>query len=277
MLLLLGVLYELELRKLVNIDSYVFARDISVELISILNDGAFEGVVIGSKAVRQYNTDYAAHILGRVGKFESREERDSFNAAWNAAREAGEDTTGLPYYRLDDQVGKDGVELAFEQYLRGRDGTRLITTNQEGKITSEREVGGDAEVGPHELQEVGGGKDRGAGELQLVQQGLAHATTQVTTTKTVETSRGIITDRNGKVLVSNQEIYTASFDPDLVPDQEGESHQAAVARALLRILTLFQVRTVEPVSFSLSSRVWLMRGEEEAAVSSVLDHFRSAR
>ena len=37
------------------------------------------------------------------------------------------------------------------------------------------------------------------------------------------------------------------------------------------------VRTVEPVSFSLSSRVWLMRGEEEAAVSSVLDHFRSAR
>ena len=108
-----------------------------MELISILNDGAFEGVVIGSKAVRQYNTDYAAHILGRVGKFESREERDGFNAEWNAAREAGEDTTGLPYYRLDDQVGKDGVELAFEQYLRGRDGTRLITTNQEGKITSE--------------------------------------------------------------------------------------------------------------------------------------------
>lgn len=136
----LGVLYELRLRKLtanaVTVP-YVFAEDLSVEIISILNDGAFEGVVIGSKAVRQYNTDYAAHILGRVGKFESREERDGFNAAWNAAREAGEDTTGLPYYRLDDQVGKDGVELAFEQYLRGRDGTRLITTNQEGKITSE--------------------------------------------------------------------------------------------------------------------------------------------
>ncbi len=138
--LVLGVLYELRLRKLtanaVTVP-YVFAEDLSVEIISILNDGAFEGVVIGSKAVRQYNTDYAAHILGRVGKFESREERDSFNAEWNAAREAGEDTTGLPYYRLDDQVGKDGVELAFEQYLRGRDGTRLITTNQEGKITSE--------------------------------------------------------------------------------------------------------------------------------------------
>ena len=69
---------------------------------------------------------------------------------------------------------------------------------------------------------------------------LARSTIQVTTTKTVETSRGIITDRNGKILVSNREIYTVSFDPDLVPDQDGETHQAAVARALLRILTLFQ-------------------------------------
>ena len=93
--LVLGVLYELRLRSLkenaVTVP-YVFAEDVSVELISILNDGAFSGAVVGSKAVRQYNTDYAAHILGRVGKFESREERDSFNADWNAAREAGEDT-----------------------------------------------------------------------------------------------------------------------------------------------------------------------------------------
>ena len=51
---------------------------------------------------------------------------------------------------------------------------------------------------------------------------LARSTIQVTTTKTVETSRGIITDRNGKILVSNREIYTVSFDPDLVPDQDGD-------------------------------------------------------
>lgn len=138
--MVLGVLYELRLRKLSHSAvtvPYVFAEDVSVELISILNDGAFAGVSIGSKAVRQYNTDYAAHILGRVGKFESREERDSFNEPFNAAREAGESTDSLHYYRLDDEVGKDGVELAFESYLRGRDGARLITTNQDGKITSE--------------------------------------------------------------------------------------------------------------------------------------------
>ncbi len=133
----LGVLYELELRKLVNIDSYVFARDISVELISILNDGGFEGAIVGRESSRVYNTDYAAHILGRVGKFHGTEERDALNAPYNAAREAGEDTSGLRYYQMDDVVGRDGVEQAFESYLCGLDGSRLIYTNEEGKITGE--------------------------------------------------------------------------------------------------------------------------------------------
>ena len=47
---------------------------------------------------------------------------------------------------------------------------------------------------------------------------LAQSTTQVTTTETVETSRGILTDRNGKVLVSNQQIYSVTFDPSRVPN-----------------------------------------------------------
>ena len=135
--LVLGVLYELELRKLVNIDSYVFARDISVELISVLNDGGFAGVSIGRESSRVYNTDYAAHILGRVGKFSDTAERDALNAPYNAAREAGEDTSGYHYYQMDDVVGRDGVEQAFESYLCGLEGRRLIYTNEEGKITGE--------------------------------------------------------------------------------------------------------------------------------------------
>ena len=39
--------------------------------------------------------------------------------------------------RMDDLVGKSGVESAFEEYLRGTDGTRLVSTNSDGKITSE--------------------------------------------------------------------------------------------------------------------------------------------
>ena len=138
--LVLGILYELRLRTLEKGAAtvpYVLAEDISVELISLLNDGGFSGTVVSSRAVREYHTDSAAHILGRVGAIYDREERDALNAPYNEAREAGEDTSAYHYYSLDDQVGKSGVELAFESYLRGKSGIRAITTNQEGKITSE--------------------------------------------------------------------------------------------------------------------------------------------
>ena len=51
----------------------------------------------------------------------------------------------------------------------------------------------------------------------------SESTTQITTTQKVKTFRGKVTDRNGKVLVSNRQVYTVSFDPDLVADEaEGE-------------------------------------------------------
>ena len=136
----IGVLYEVSLRGLAKGAAtvpYTLTEDISVELISILNDGDFSGAIVDSKAIREYHTDYAAHILGRVGAIQDKEERDTLNAPYNTAKEAGEDTAGYHYYMWDEQVGKNGVELAFESYLRGEDGTRLITTNQDGKITSE--------------------------------------------------------------------------------------------------------------------------------------------
>ena len=43
---------------------------------------------------------------------------------------------------------------------------------------------------------------------------LSESAIQVTTTQPVESYRGVITDRNGKVLVSNREIYTVTFDPE---------------------------------------------------------------
>jgi len=135
-----GVLYELELRTMdpnYYIAPYIFAEDVSVELISILNDGLFHGTVVESRSVRQYHTDYAAHVLGRIADISSKEERDALNAPYLAAQEAGEDLSEYHYYAIDDQVGKQGVERAFESYLRGKDGKRVITTNEEGKITSE--------------------------------------------------------------------------------------------------------------------------------------------
>ena len=48
-------------------------------------DGGFTGAVVGSRAVRQYHTDYAAHILGRIGSIRDREEQAKLNEPYSTA------------------------------------------------------------------------------------------------------------------------------------------------------------------------------------------------
>lgn len=139
--LVIGVLYEADLRavSLENyyVPPYVFAQEVSAEVLSILNDGGFSGVAVGQESVRQYNTDYAAHILGRVGDIQSTDDLDQLNAQWAAAQGLAEGESPQSPYRLDDRLGRDGVERAFETYLRGIEGKRIVTTNAAGKITGE--------------------------------------------------------------------------------------------------------------------------------------------
>ena len=122
--LIVGVRYELHSR-----DSYTFAEDVSTEVLSLITDGRYEGVTIRTASARVYNTALAAHILGTIGPI------------WQEEWSSNEDTGYVGYadkgYSMNDLVGKDGVEKAFEAYLRGTDGRRLITTDETGKITGE--------------------------------------------------------------------------------------------------------------------------------------------
>ena len=122
--LIVGVRYELHSR-----DSYTFAEDVSTEVLSLITDGRYEGVTIRTASARVYNTTLAAHILGTIGPI------------WQEEWSSSEDTGYVGYadkgYSMNDLVGKDGVEKAFESYLRGTDGRRLITTDETGKITGE--------------------------------------------------------------------------------------------------------------------------------------------
>ena len=118
---IIGVRYELAIRSIVNTTAYVFASEVDTRMISMLSDGDYAGVVVGTQSVREYNTHYAAHILGRIGSI-GPEDLEEYRAKG---------------YQADDLVGLDGVEKAFEEYLRGKDGKRIITTNEDGKITGE--------------------------------------------------------------------------------------------------------------------------------------------
>ena len=119
--LIAGVKYELRLRKLANYTAYVLVEDVDTKMISMISDGDYAGAKIITSSLREYTTPYAAHILGYVGRIQAEEYADL-------------KTQG---YGLNDWLGRDGVEAAFEPYLKGKDGRRVISTDSQGRITGE--------------------------------------------------------------------------------------------------------------------------------------------
>ena len=119
---LIGVLYELNLRSQnVKQTEYIFAQDVDIDVISAVKERSLTGVNISVTTVRQYNTTSAAHLLGRVGSIQS--------ANWETYKAKG--------YNMNDKVGIDGMEAAFEDYLRGKSGTLIQEMNTSGKVVSE--------------------------------------------------------------------------------------------------------------------------------------------
>ncbi len=117
---LVGVLYELALRsKDVVRSNYVLCQGVDINFITAVKERHMAGVKIDTVTVREYNTKYASHILGRVGAIQN----------WDNYKDKG--------YSMSDTVGISGVELAFEEILRGGPGTKDIELNQSGKVVGE--------------------------------------------------------------------------------------------------------------------------------------------
>ncbi len=121
---LAGVLYELYLRSTgINNNTYVFARGVDIVFISRVKETALDGVRIQTATTRKYGTGYAAHVLGYTGSIDPGDE-------WEHYRELN--------YPMNAVVGKEGVELAFEEHLHGTSGSRLIEKDQDGNIVSQQ-------------------------------------------------------------------------------------------------------------------------------------------
>ena len=118
----IGILYEMTLRKCVSsLPVFVFITDASDEELSAIVELNIPGMKVEASTVREYNTKYAAHILGYVG-------------AMNA--EQWEYYKTVPGYDMDAQVGQDGLEAAYEEYLHGVDGWREDTVTIDGTLVS---------------------------------------------------------------------------------------------------------------------------------------------
>ena len=122
----LGVCYDLERRRTIEHQTrYTISADICEMLIKAVSESAhnYPGAEVITGYKRVYHAPHSApHLIGRIGKIPERQlERYT---------EMG--------YPMDAVVGVDGVEAAFEGYLRGWDGLLIREYDAAGNIIGER-------------------------------------------------------------------------------------------------------------------------------------------
>lgn len=125
---LIGVRFDMNVSGFSRTTAFELSSDVSPIVISIIkeNQDQFPGVTVTEEFLREYpNGSVAAHILGRVGKI-YREEYEELS-------EKG--------YKINDLVGKEGLEKICEDYLRGTDGSKNIYHGEDADlIGTENEI-----------------------------------------------------------------------------------------------------------------------------------------
>ena len=99
------------------------SEDIPREAVAEFSESSekFAGINIVVEPVREYTSGtLASHILGYAGKISSEEYEKRKN-----------------YYSSNDIIGKTGIEYVFEEYLKGKNGTKQIDMDVDGTTTAE--------------------------------------------------------------------------------------------------------------------------------------------
>lgn len=117
----IGIRYELDLRQdITNLSNYIFLEDADNNALAAILELSVPGLKAEATTVRQYNTQYGAHILGYVGPVTAKQWESTYK-----------DKEG---YSLDALVGQSGFELIFEEYLHATDGVRVDITTVDGTV-----------------------------------------------------------------------------------------------------------------------------------------------
>lgn len=117
--ILFRALYDMEVADFSSYYPFTMARDVDLSLMTYVNEIHIVGSNFKLNSKRVYNyPGYASHILGSVGSITSEN--------WEYYKELG--------YSMSDTVGTSGCEYAFEEYLRGINGTRVIVEDSKGNI-----------------------------------------------------------------------------------------------------------------------------------------------
>ena len=116
---MLGIIYDMKYREFNMYNPYVLATDVSVEVVAAVkeNKNKFKCIEVVEEPVRSYpNGKLASHLLGNVGII--------FAEEYEKLKDQN--------YSMDAKIGKQGVELAFEKYLKGDDGLKGFEQKADG-------------------------------------------------------------------------------------------------------------------------------------------------
>lgn len=119
---LIRVYWGMEASGFSRVNDYVMAENVTMQTITHELELGVPGIGFSTAVTRVYNyPGIASHILGQTGPIYAEE--------WEAYKAEG--------YAMNATVGKSGCEAAFETYLRGRDGVKVIVEDQNGTIVRE--------------------------------------------------------------------------------------------------------------------------------------------
>lgn len=126
-----GIHYEMQLQAFSNVNNFIMAENVSEVTVATIKEHSLSlpGVEIVETSTRSYEQSAVLpHVLGRVGKITAEK--------WKVTDENGQTTYPLREkgYNMNDIIGISGLESAYEDELRGKDGVETITRNSDGVI-----------------------------------------------------------------------------------------------------------------------------------------------
>lgn len=120
---IIALRYEIAQSGYSSTQAYRLADDISREAVAEFSENSekYPGVNIVIEPVREYTSGtVASHILGYAGKINEEEYNEK------------KDT-----YDINDIIGRTGIEYVFEDYLKGKNGTKQIDMGVDGSSSGE--------------------------------------------------------------------------------------------------------------------------------------------
>lgn len=122
-----GIRYTMERDGYSLSNPYTIAKSVGMDMVSVISENSREliGVEIYETSRRFYEDGtILPHVLGTIGPIYPQE--------YEELKDKG--------YKMNDTLGKDGLEKSYESYLKGKDGTIEIERNMYGEIVDKEVI-----------------------------------------------------------------------------------------------------------------------------------------